>query len=102
MLASSAPQNGSIVLTIAVRTGPITASPRRNARNAITVHTTASSTIASHEIGGTRIASPPPAPARTTKISAAPPPAHVAVTAGGSPPPQSPAIRVERADRKAG
>src|SRR6185436_8047373 len=80
-LARNAPQNGSTVLMIAVRTGPIAASPRRNSRKATTVHTTANRTIASQAIVACLIARPPVAIAAMPRITAAPTHTNVAVTA---------------------
>ena len=83
-LASSAPQNGSTVLTIAVRTGPIAARPRRKAMNAISVHTTASSAIMSQTMAGSRAVTSPVAAAAMARITAAPAVANAAVRAGES------------------
>src|SRR5205085_199705 len=75
-------QNGSIVDTIAPRTGPNVASPRRNARKPATVQSSASPAAAPHAVGVRRAVSVRSAVDATRNTSPAPAATYVDATTG--------------------
>ena len=75
-------QNGSTVATIAVRTGPNVARPRRNVTNASTVHTSASASAVAHACGDRCTVSVPSTAASARNTTAAPAVTSVDAAAG--------------------